>query len=166
MRQPEVHQLHVAGLIDHEILGLDIAVHDALGVGLAKALTNLPGELNGSTCGECAKSIQYVPQAFALNEFHGNGGEAVGAAEIVDPAYILMRNPSSQPELILKIFHEERLIGDLRLQNFERNDLSGLAISRFENNAHTTYTNPGLYLIARGCGGACVSVICLSKWRV
>src|SRR5206468_3232789 len=115
MRHAEVHQLDVAAFIDHEVLGLDIAVYDALGVGLAKAVANLFGELNGSAGRERAKSIQYLPQAFALNEFHRNRGDAVGAAEIVDPAHILMRNSSRQPELVLEIFHDGRLIGYLGL---------------------------------------------------
>ncbi len=46
VRQTEVHQLDVAGSVDHEIFRLEIPVHDALGVRLAKAVADLARDLD------------------------------------------------------------------------------------------------------------------------
>src|SRR2546423_14015638 len=46
MSEAEIHQLHIAGGVDHKILRLNVAVYDALGVRFAQAVTDLLSELD------------------------------------------------------------------------------------------------------------------------
>src|SRR5437870_6408557 len=106
MRQAEIHQLHVAGGVDHMILRLDVAMHDTLSVGFAQAVTNLLSELDALAGAERVKAIQHAAKAFAFNKFHGDEGAFVGAVEIVNAAYILVRDFPGKPQFVLEAFQE------------------------------------------------------------
>src|SRR2546430_12331432 len=115
-------------------------MHDALGVGLAQTVTDLLSELDALAGAECVKAVQHAPQAFAFNEFHGDEGGSVAAVEIVDAAYVLMRDFSSKPQFVLEAFQRSRRIRDLGLEDFERHKLSSFAIAGFEDNARDRET--------------------------
>ena len=46
-RQPEIHDLHLAAGVDHDVLGLDVAVDDPAPVGLVQRVRDLRGDAGG-----------------------------------------------------------------------------------------------------------------------
>src|SRR5690242_3037790 len=136
MCQSEVHQLHIAGSVDHEILRLEVTMHDALSMCFMKSLADLLGDIESRASAQYTKTIQNPSKTLAFNEFHGDKGDAVGVVEIVDAANVLVCNLSCEPQLVLESLHERRLVRNFGFENLERDDLSRLAIACLKDETH------------------------------
>ena len=77
--QPEVHDPDIALPVDHDVLGLEVAVDDAQPVGLGQAFGDLDGDADG--LGRVAiwpDAADEILEVLALDVFHG---DEVGQAE-------------------------------------------------------------------------------------
>ena len=69
--KPEVDNLHVIAVAHHDVLRLEIAMHDASGVRLRKTLSDLVGDVGEPSRREPAVG-QQIAQGPALHPFHGD----------------------------------------------------------------------------------------------
>ena len=81
--EAEVEDLHAAVEADEDVLGLDVAVHDALGVGGGERLGDGGADRAGAPPGEGAVA-QVGAQRLALEQLGNRVGDAGVAAEVED----------------------------------------------------------------------------------
>jgi len=82
-RDAEVHHLEVAIGRDHDVLRLEVAMHDGLAVRFAEAVRQLPREFDRAPAIQAALALQETAQAFSLHEFHREVDRVAGAMEFV-----------------------------------------------------------------------------------
>ena len=75
--QPEIHDLRLAFLVDHDVLGLEVAMDDAQAVGFGEPVADLAGDGDGLAGGEAADLADEALQVLALDVLHGDVGDAV-----------------------------------------------------------------------------------------
>ena len=79
----EVRDLHPALLVQQDVLGLDVAVDDALLVGILERLAD--GRHDGQRLlGRELPGLQELPQVHPIHELHQQVIQAVGLAEVID----------------------------------------------------------------------------------
>ena len=83
--QPEVHDLGLALRRDHDVGALDVAVDDALVMGLAQAGGHLAGDLQGLLRLQ-RSAPELVLERLAVHELHGDIGPVLVLADLVDGA--------------------------------------------------------------------------------
>jgi len=88
LRQAEVEQLD-AGLGQQDVLGLEVAVHDALAMGGVEGVCDLKCVFASRIEG------QGSPQWFALNEFH----DQIVGADVVERADVRVAEGADRPSL-------------------------------------------------------------------
>ena len=80
----EVHHAQLAVIQQHNILGLDIPVHDAVGVGMLQRLEDLGDEVHGLPAGKfAAPLVEILPQGHAVHIFHNDILQIVVDRDIV-----------------------------------------------------------------------------------
>ena len=79
----EIENLDAALAGQHHVLGFQIAVHDALGMGGGEAFGTLPGNRPRLPDRQGAVGDRLAERA-ALDELHGNPRQAVALADVVD----------------------------------------------------------------------------------
>ena len=82
-RQPEVHDLDVAFAGKHDVLWLQIAMHDTRLVRLRQGIRELGGDLKGLLQPR-PPALQLVPKGRAFDDFHHDIELAVALADVVD----------------------------------------------------------------------------------
>src|SRR6202040_4266569 len=83
-RNTEVHDLHDAVAVDHDVCRFEITVNDPLRVGLAQTTGNLSRDVYSLVQRQSTRTIQSRRQALAFHEFHRGIGDSVRAAEFMD----------------------------------------------------------------------------------
>ena len=109
-RDAEVHDQRVAAvrhrilgrLLDHDVLGLEVAVHDALLVRGGQALRDLLRDLDHALERQRACLAQHLRQRLAFDERHRQVLDAVDLAEVVNADDVLVRDLARQHELALE----------------------------------------------------------------
>src|SRR5206468_12813194 len=82
---PEIQEQDPAALrLDHHVVGLDVAVHEALGVCVGQCLENRLGDLQGLVCGVRAAAAQALCERLPLDERHHVIDQALAVAGEVD----------------------------------------------------------------------------------
>src|SRR5262249_33806290 len=143
MSQTEIHQLHVAGAIDHQVFGFQVPMNDALCMCLMEAFTDLVCDLDPCACAQRAESVENAPETFALNELHRDKRNSRSAIKVVNAADVFMCNFPREPQFVFEGIDQRRLVGDLGFEDFERNDLTGFAIPSLEQETGRSDPNPG-----------------------
>jgi hypothetical protein len=88
----KIHDPRVPVPVDHDVLGLEVAVQDPQVVGLGQPLTNLAGDAHGLGFGQVAGAADEAFQIFARHEFHGDVKGRPLLTQVVHPADVSMRN--------------------------------------------------------------------------
>jgi hypothetical protein len=71
--EAEVEDLHLTLEVEHEVLGLQVAVDDAGGVGVAQGVGDVAGDAEGlAEVERAAARLEEVAQGAALDELHGD----------------------------------------------------------------------------------------------
>src|SRR5262249_60669279 len=95
MCKSEIHQLHIPGLVNHQIFRLEVPVHDALRMGFAKAIADLACHIDRLADIQRAKAIQHTPQALALHEVHRDESGCSATVVVVSTTKLLPSDSSS-----------------------------------------------------------------------
>ena len=83
LRQAEVQDLGVAVLGDHDVLGLQVPVHDPGGVGRGETVADLHGEVEHLLRRHRARGGQVLERR-TLDQFHGDVDRRVRGTDVVD----------------------------------------------------------------------------------
>ncbi len=115
----EIHQIGEVIRGEQHVLGLDIAVHQAVGVRGVQGRGHLRDDRDRPVRGQGAIGAQQFLDAGALDQTHVDEQDAVDLAEIVDRDHVRLlqagRHPGLTPEPLLKT----RVRGDLGTQQLD-----------------------------------------------
>ena len=87
---PEVHDLGLAVLVDHDVAGLEVPVGDAQLVGFAQALGDLAGDGKGRPDGQRLRPVDEALQVLAPDVLHRQEEGLPLLVEVVHPADVLV----------------------------------------------------------------------------
>jgi len=79
--ETKVENLHLTALIDHDVRGFDIAVHDAVFMSLTQGLSDRRDDLNRAKHGQAV--VQGSAESHALHIFHHDKRLAFASFAIV-----------------------------------------------------------------------------------
>jgi hypothetical protein len=108
--EAEVGDAHAAVLADEDVLGLDVAVHDAVVVRELQRIAQLRHEREHVARGQLALQ-QQVAQVGAVDELHHQEEELAGLAEVVDADDARVVQHRQRPRFAFEAFGERR-VGD------------------------------------------------------
>ena len=151
-RDAEVHHLQLAIGTDHDVLGFEVEMHDGLPVRLGEAVGKLARELDGASDFETPLALQETAETLSLHEFHGEVDCVAGTMELVQTGHVAMGDLVRQQQLVLEALQDLWIGGDLRLQDLDCQDFTGLAVADLTDNAHATAAQLAEHLIPRGQG--------------
>ena len=116
----EVHHAQLAVIQQHNILGLDIPVHDAVGVGMLQRLEDLGDEVHGLPAGKLAAPlVEVLPQGHAVHIFHNNILQMVVDRDIVHLNDIGVIQQRDGLGFVFKAAHKIRVVHILPPQHLD-----------------------------------------------
>ena len=112
-RDPEVGDADVAVAVDHHVGRLQIAVEHAALVRGGDAGAELARELDRLVLRDAADAAEQRRQVLAVDVLHREEAAAVGVAEVVEPADVLVRDLPRDAQLVVKL-REPAVVGRQR----------------------------------------------------
>ena len=132
----EVHELGVAGGLQDHVLGLDVAVQHAHGMGGAETRAELLGQAQARRIGQPARLVQHVAQGHAADVLHGDVGHAVDLAEVVGAQDVGMGDLARQLDLALQAVELVAVPPQLPPQHLEGHEVVELPVAGLVDDAH------------------------------
>ncbi len=146
---PEVHEMRAARARGHHhVLGLEVAVHDALRVGFLEGAQDLAGERQHLAHGERAAAADRGLQAFALDVLHREELDPLRLAEVEDADHVLVRHLAREHELLLEARERLGAFRGVEPDRLERDQLVELAVARLVDAAHAALAEDRHDLVA------------------
>ena len=137
--ETEVGDHNLAAPVEHNVGRFQIAVQYALGVSRGESGTKLSRNVERLVGRKTADAPQQGSEVFAIDVLHGEESLAIDVADIVDAAYIGMRDTTRDPHFIAKAFEQAFIAGRLIGQKLQRNGLSESEIVSAINLAHAAF---------------------------
>ena len=107
----EVHHAQLAIIQQHNVLGLDIPVHDAVGVGVLQRLEDLGDEVHSLPAGEfAAPLVEVLPQGHAVHILHDDILQMVVDRNIVHLDDIRVVQQGDGLGFVFKAAHKIRVV--------------------------------------------------------
>ena len=119
LRQPEIEDLHDAVPRDHHVLGLQIPVNDARGVGLGETVGDLEGQVQESPRGQRA-GVQHFAQGLAVHELHRDVRGRVGRPDLMNRHDVGVVQRRSGARLLLEALATVGIGRELFRENLDR----------------------------------------------
>ena len=132
--EPEVDDLHAIGVAHHDVLGLEIAMHDARGMRLRETLGYLLGDVGEPSRRQPAGG-QQVAQGLALHPFHDHEGHAGLMANVMDGQDIGMVQGRSRLGFLLETT-QTISIGEIGWEDLDRDPAIEAGIERAVDLTH------------------------------
>src|SRR3989442_7218404 len=98
----KVGYIDVVAGADQDVLGIQVTVNDAFGVGGSQRLAELSCDRNRTLDGGSPAALEDLMKVLPFNEGHGDEFQAVGFAEVVDAQDVLLRNLAGKQELLFE----------------------------------------------------------------
>ena len=133
--QAEVQNLRLAASRDENIGGLDVAMHDALGVGRVQRVGDFFGQFQYLFQGEMFFAEQML-QRLPLQQFHGDEMLAVGFVDFVNRADVRMVERGGGEGFALEAFAGGGIVFHLGRQKFQRDVAAQLEVLGFVHHTH------------------------------
>ncbi|CAM5453113.1 hypothetical protein SALBM135S_02439 [Streptomyces alboniger] len=122
------HRVHApAVLLEQDVRGLQVAVHDAVGVARGERVGDLRGQEGRGDRGERAVLAEVAVQVRAVDQVHDQGEEVSLDDQVTRPDDVLVREPEQDGPLPQEAHHDVRVVGELFLQDLDRDGLARLA---------------------------------------
>ncbi len=121
----EIHDVDAAALVDHDVLRLEVAVDDAVAVGLGQAFRDLARDRHGPAGRQLADLADEALEVLAVDVFHGDERRPVRPADVEHPADVPVDDRAGRLELVAEAldrlgvgghFGPEELQGDLLVE--------------------------------------------------
>ena len=141
--QAEVEDLDVAVLRDHQVLGLQVPVDDAGGVGLGQALGGLDGDIEQPLGRQRLAGGDELAQGLSLDQLHGDVEGAVGLADVVDGQDVGMIQGRGRAGLLLEALAAIGIRRDGGGQDLDRDLAPELRVPRPVDLAHPARARAG-----------------------
>ena len=134
-RDAEVDELHPAVRGDHDVLGLEVAVDDAVVVQVGERVGDGDGQRDGGLAGQAALSAETVAQQLAVDVLHGEVEAALLARlEDLDDGGVVQA--LADLFLALEALVEDHVARVLQMRHLERDRVAVLEIARPEDGGH------------------------------
>ena len=124
---------------EQNVLGLDVAVDDALLVRIAKRVVHLEGDRDRVFDGQHSLAIQAIAQRLALHERHHIVEQIAGDARVEQPEDVGMLQLRGESDLALEPLAAERR-GELRHEHLDRDFAIVLDVVREIDGGHSATT--------------------------
>ena len=123
-RDAEVEHLDVVALAvaieQHDVLGLEIAMHDAVGLRAAQRAGDLQGDGDGARRRHAARARQLVAQRPPLEELRRDEGLPVEIADVVEPHRVRVLDGRREVHLLHEAVDDLPLTRELSVNELER----------------------------------------------
>ena len=119
-REPEVGELHGAVGREEDVLGLQVAVHDALRVGVLEREQGLAHDLGGLRGREPAVGVEEVAHGPAVHVLHHHVVDAVDGAPVVDGDDVRVVQRGGGARLAAEPVDEPRIARQRAVQDLDR----------------------------------------------
>ena len=148
--QSEIKDLHEPGLrIVDEVLRLDVAMDDALLLGVRQAGRRLADKLTGFAHRQRAAPADHLRKRFAGDEFHGNIGRPPSRRRVQNLGDVRMPQPRGNPGLLQESLPAGRIAGQFRFENLQDQQLRAYNIQGKVNVPHRPGGQQPLDLVPR-----------------
>ena len=118
---PEVGHEHVSGGIEQDVVGLDIAVDDALAMGVREGVRNLPRNARRVADGQALVALQELAQRRAVHAPHRDVEDLVPVpANLVDLHDVRVLEPRDSARLAHEALRQRRGGREAEVENLDR----------------------------------------------
>ncbi len=135
LRQTEIQNLGVAALGYKNICRLDVAVHDAMGVGGIKRVGDLDTEVQQLGQGQWTFR-DALPERHAVQKLHRDKAPALRLTDFVNHTDVGMIQGRCGPRFPAESFQYRWVLGHEVGQKFERHQAAQLGVLSFVNHTH------------------------------
>jgi hypothetical protein len=143
LRQPEVEDLDVAVLRDHEVLGLQIPVHDPGRMCLGEPLGGLRGDVEKPLRRERFARSQELAEGLPFHELHRDVGRPVGFADVVDGQDVGVVQSRGRARLLLEALAALGMAGHGGRQHLDRDVAAEPGVGRAIDLSHPAGADRG-----------------------
>ena len=154
----EVHDLDEVELLalqEEQVLGLDVAMHDALGMRGAQRGRGLRGDAQRALLGQLVLAREALGERFAIEVLHHHERAAViGVADVVDVDDVLVADRARELRLLLESRDDRLALRILLEQDLHRDALADQGVSRLVDRTHPALTDLALDQVAARERGA------------
>ena len=149
-RDAEVGDADVAVAVDHHVGRLQVAMQHAALVRRGDAGAQLPRELDRLVLRDAADAAEQRGQILAVHVLHRQEAAAVGVAEVVEPADVLVRHLARDAQLVVEL-RQAAIVGrDAAGQELQRDRLIERQVVGAIHFAHAAASEQGDEPIAAG----------------
>ena len=142
--QAEVGDVHVIGGVDHDVLGLQVAVDDALVVRGLEAFRRLAEDAQEALGRQLALLLQDRGQVPPVDELHRQELDAVALAEIEDAQDVGVRHAARELDLALEALEDLGVLGDVRPDELQRDVAVQALVVHEVDGAHSAHAEEAL----------------------
>ena len=137
--QPDIGDFDPAALVDQDILGLDVPVHDVFVVRELQRLADLRNDAQSLLRRELS-AADHFPQVRAVNVLHDEVVQLSLLAEIIDADDVLVVQLRQGPRLARKPLGKGRIAPHLRRQNLDRDKTPKLPLAGLVDRSHAPFS--------------------------